>query len=428
LSASPRKKETRKIITHNLNQKTMNNFKLIFAGAAALVILIMFIAVNPFSWNDGGNRTVVQQTGGNQFVRFAPGVFYAGFFSKETEWPNQISVMYQADKPNLELIDNGIEVGVMDVMFSDKITGRMKGIAQFVLPSDEKEMILIHNTHKTPQALVEKRLAPYTKECMQSAGQQMTADMHSSGGRAQMSQDFNQQLREGVVLLTTKERIAYDSIDKENKRVYESIVQLDKNGQPKRKISSIKEYGITIADAQITDVKYDDMFLARRSQLISAATKTAVSKSDLTVAQQKTLTAEAEGKQKLVEIEYAQKQEQTKQVVAAETKVEIAKQDLLQQEIQRQAAYKEADKIKTLADAEAYSKSRVMQADGALEKKLSAYIKVNECWAKAFSEYEGQVTPTFMMGSGSGGNAASNFMELMGAKAARDLSLELKTK
>jgi ribosome modulation factor len=39
----------------------------------------------------------------------------------------------------------------------------------------------------------------------------------------------------------------------------------------------------------------------------------------------------------LVEIEYQQKQEQTKQVVAAQTKVEVAKQDMEQQRIQAQA-------------------------------------------------------------------------------------------
>jgi hypothetical protein len=32
-------------------------------------------------------------------------------FAKQKEWPNQISVTYQADVPNLELQDNGIEIG-----------------------------------------------------------------------------------------------------------------------------------------------------------------------------------------------------------------------------------------------------------------------------------------------------------------------------
>ena len=62
-----------------------NSFKLIIYGAVMIVGLIFFLIVNPFSLNDAGNRTVVERTGGEQFVRFTPGIFYAGFFSKEKE-------------------------------------------------------------------------------------------------------------------------------------------------------------------------------------------------------------------------------------------------------------------------------------------------------------------------------------------------------
>ncbi len=88
-----------------------------------------------------------------------PGIFYAGFFAEKKEWPNQISVTYQEANPKLDIEDNGIEVGQIMIRFSDATTANVKGITQFILPSDEKEMILIHNTHRTPQSLVVKRLA-----------------------------------------------------------------------------------------------------------------------------------------------------------------------------------------------------------------------------------------------------------------------------
>ncbi len=65
--------------------------KTIAFGVLAIIFLIFFLIVNPFSWNDAGNRTVVERTNGQQIVQFAPGIFYAGFFAKEKEWPNQIS-------------------------------------------------------------------------------------------------------------------------------------------------------------------------------------------------------------------------------------------------------------------------------------------------------------------------------------------------
>lgn len=408
---------------------TTSPIKLIIIGACLVSAFILALIINPLSWNDGGNRTVVQRTSGEQIVQFSPGVFYAGFFAKETEWPNQISVTYQANEPDLDLEDNGIEIGKIQIMFSDGTTADVRGITQFVLPSDEKDMILIHNTHRTPQSLVTKRLSTFTKECLQSSAQLMSSDKHYGGGRAQMSQDFMDQLRNGVYLSQTEEKVIYDSVEKENKRLYMTEIKIDKKtGLPKRKSSAIKEYEISVADASIVDVDYAAKVDEKLAKIIDAATASAVSRQDLMTAQQKALTARAQGEQKLVEIEYAQKQEQTKQVVAAETKVEVAKQDLLQQEIQRQAAYKEADKIKTIADAKAYEKQKNMTADGALTQKLAAYTQVQAYWADAFAHYQGSITPTYMMGGGGTYNAMQAFMETQTMNSMRQLNLNLSTK
>jgi hypothetical protein len=405
------------------------NKRTIILGVLSIVGLILFLIVNPFSWNDAGNRTVVERTTGEQIVQFAPGIFYAGFFAKEKEWPNQISVTYQETDAKLDLEDNGIEVGQIMIRFSDATTANVRGITQFILPSDEKEMILIHNTHRTPQSLVVKRLAPYTKECLQSSAQLMSSEKHYGGGRAQMAQDFMDQLKEGVYLLRTEENVVFDSLEQEKKRVYQTEIQYDKKtASPKRKQSSIKEYGITVADAAITDVDYEDKVDQKLTKIIDAVTKSSISKQELMTAQQQTLTAKAKGEQALVEIEYQQKQEQTRQVVEAETKVKVAEQDRLQQKIAYEGSILEAKKIKELADAEAYAKSRIMQADGALEMKLKAQVEVQKVWADAFSKYTGAVVPQIQTGGGATSNGALNFMDIMTAKTAKDFALDLKNK
>src|SRR5689334_25100267 len=109
--------------------------KTIVTAVFSIFMIALFLIINPFSWNDAGNRTVVERATGEQIVQFAPGIFYAGFFAKEKEWPNQISVTYQenASKPDME--DNGIEVGQIMIRFSDATTVNVKGITQFILPS-----------------------------------------------------------------------------------------------------------------------------------------------------------------------------------------------------------------------------------------------------------------------------------------------------
>lgn len=403
------------------------NTKLLVLSIVGVIVLVLFAVLNPFSWNDAGNRTVVERTGGTQVVQFQPGIFYAGFFSKETEWPNQISVTYMQDAADLDLKDNGIEIGKIQIMFNDGTTANVAGISQFVLPADEKDMILIHNTHRTPQSLVTKRLATFTKECLQSSAQSMSSDKHYGGGRAQMSQDFLDQLRNGVYISQTEEKVIYDSVEREKKRLYITAVKKDKQGNLLRKTSAIQEYQITVADASIVDTDYAPVVDDKLKLVIDAATKTAISRQDLMKAQQQALTAKAEGEKKLVEIEYEQKQEQTKQVVAAETKVEVAKQTKLEKQLNYEASLIEVKERQAKADVTAYEKRTVIQADGALAQKLDAWKFSEEKKWEAFGKFQGSIVPQIQTGSGgNGSNNALNFMELMSAKAAKELALDLK--
>jgi hypothetical protein len=298
----------------------MENKSTIIKAVLGIVTLIVLLFFNPLSYNDAGERTVVEQFDGKQFVQYTPGVYYAGFFAKERPWPNQISVSYQADASDMDLKDGTIEIGKQMIRFGgDATSANISGIVQYILPMDEKEMIEMHNAHRTPQSLVSKRLAPYTKECLQSSAQLMSSEVHYSGGRAQMAQDFQDQLKNGVFILKTIDKVVYDSLEKENKRVYETNPLTDKNGNVKRKVSSIKEYGITVADAAVTDVDYEERVDNMLAKKIDASTKASVAKQELLTAQQQQLTAKAKGEQKLVEIEYQQKQEQTKQIVTLST-------------------------------------------------------------------------------------------------------------
>lgn len=414
----------------------MNQTKLIVIGVVALIGILVLAFMNPLAWNDAGHRTVIERMNGKQFVQFTPGVYYAGFFAKTTEWPNQISVSYQdtlkLSANDYKLSDGSIEIGKVSVRFGGGVptTADVYGITQYVLPTDEQEMINMHNAHRTPQSLVAKRLAPYTSECLASSAQLISAEMHYSGGRATMSQNYLDQLQHGVYLLSTVEKTIYDSLEKENKKIYENIFQTDSIGNKLRKFSSIDEYGITVADAQITTVDYEQKVDDMLSKKIESNTKASVSKQEAITAQQQAITAKAEGEKKLIEIEYQTKQDQTRQVVEAQTQVKLAEQDKEKQRIAAEAAELEARKIKTLADATAYEKQRVMQANGGLEQKIDAYVKVQGFWADALKNYGGSIVPYYMNGgsSSSGGNAATNFMDLMMMKTTQDLNLNMKNK
>lgn len=68
-----------------------------------------------------------------------------------------------------------------------------------------------------------------------------------------------------------------------------------------------------------------------------------------------------------------------------------------------------------------------MQANGALDQKLDAWLKAQEMWATAFGNYKGNVTPQIVSGGTGAGaqNAATDFMSIIAMKSAKDLALDM---
>ncbi len=381
------------------NELKSKGIKLGIKFLIGLGVLLLSLWINPFDYNESTERSVVTQQGGKQFVEFGPGFYYAGMFARINPYPNQIGVQYKAAGENLEVQDNTVDIGKAGIQFLGGASATVTGIAQFNLPNDEKSMLDIHNSHRTVEGLIKRRLAPYTQECLNSSAQLLTPEMHYNGGKTQMTQDYLDQLRNGSYLLEIKKVITYDSLEKQNKSEYVVSKQIDKAGISKRKFSSIKEYNITVGDAQITSTEYEPRIVNMLGKQIDAMTASSVAKQQLMTAQQQALTAKAQGEKKLVETEYAKKVDQTNQVVAAETKVKLAEQYKFEQKMAAEAAVFAGAKVRTDADAEAY-KNRQLVASG-----LTPWDKADfELQAKrAYAEALGKVVfpSTYIVGGNS---------------------------
>ena len=134
----------------NLSRRT------IIIGIVAILALVVISITNPLGYNKATTRTVVTTYGGEQFVKFQPGPFWAGFFAKEQVWPNQVGVSYNEEAPDYDLVDNNVEMGVASIQFSDGTQATVQGIAQYILPTNEKEMIEMNNAHVNVEGLVRK--------------------------------------------------------------------------------------------------------------------------------------------------------------------------------------------------------------------------------------------------------------------------------
>ena len=89
----------------------------------------------------------------------------------------------------------------------------------------------------------------------------------------------------------------------------------------------------------------------------------------------------------------------------------------------------DAEAVKVAAEAEAFRKQKILDADNALAQKLDAEIEIQKIWAEAFAR---RAVPQYVFaGSGNDGNTpvgldqeVKHFMQLMTLDAAKRLSYD----
>lgn len=399
------------------------NLDPIWIRRGIFVILGIFILgmLNPFSRNSMGYRQVVETPLGKKYVVFGNGYYFKVPGSKITIYPNLVTIAYTKQKTEAT-----VNQDLVEIRFMDATTAHAEIFVKYGLPNKESDMLQLHEDFRNVDHLASTGLAPYTRECLKYSAQLMESEQHYSGGMSKLSNDFRDQLDNGQYVVETLESSVRDSLTGELKKTYENLIRLNEIGTPIRNANDLKEMGITVRTHNIINVDYEEQVNEKLAKKIEASARESVSKQNLITAQQEELTAAAEGRKKLVEIEYEKKEEQTRQLVEADTQVKLATKDKEKQKIALDAARLEAKKIKALAEAESYAKRKMMDADGALEKKLATYKEVQQLWSGAFANYKGDIVPQIQAGGGGGTtNGGLDFMQLMTMKAAKDLNLDL---
>jgi hypothetical protein len=122
--------------------------------------------------------------------------------------------------------------------------------------------------------------------------------------------------------------------------------------------------------------------------------------------------------------QYEQEVDKEKAIVKAQQELEVAT-------LANKAAEQEKEALIKKGQGEGQYRREVMQGDGALDKKIAAYETVQKYWADAFAASKNPLVPSVVMagagtqGGNAGTNSATQFMQIMGMKAAQDLGLSL---
>ncbi|MCG3205638.1 MAG: hypothetical protein KCHDKBKB_02360 [Elusimicrobia bacterium] len=401
-----------------LLKKFMNPRFLAIGLFGVVFFVVVALSGQLFETVQAGNYAIKQAAVSGKMTAFtASGMFFQGF--GDVFKYKAADILYFSKHE-----DEGREVDeAVEVRFNDGATATVTGNVRFELPNNPEQLIEIHRKFRSYGSLVKDTLKQVVGESVILTAALMSAEESYTTKRAEFSQMAYDQVKNGVYLTEADDIETKDTKTGETTKRQVVRIQRGEDKNPLRKESVLEQYGIRVTQFVIKEIDYQKEVHNTINSKQDALMKTVQAKAEAEKAQQDRLTAEEVGKKNVAVAKYEQEVEKAKAITAAEKELAVA-------ELNKKAAeqYKLTQILKAEGDAE--YRRKIMLADGALEKKLNAYIETQKAWADAMANMKQPVVPNVVSGGGSGGtgNSVVNMMELMGIKAARDLQLDLKPK
>lgn len=370
-------------------------------AVVALVVTMLMVGIN-----DNGQRTVVQVPTGHTFVKFTPGIYFS-MFGSTTEYNDVITVTLDENNAIVRYQDGG--------------QGWVEGIVRATLPTSEAEMLKLHRAVRSTTGLKAKILLPEVQQALNLTAGLMTSEEAYAVKRNQYREWGMDQLKNGTYkTVLTKKPVTIEG--KQVMKEVPAIAYVNGDGvTTMHNASPFGDYGMDISGFQITEWGFEKATREQISDKRSAEMAVITAKANAIRAKEETLQAAAEGEKDVITAKFAEEKKNQPAIAAAAKDLEVAKLAVAKEQENAAAAifYKKA--VDTRSSADAAAKKRMMQADGALEQKLAAYIKVNANYAKEFGKQK-WVSEITMGGSGQEGSSAADMINLLTIKTAKDLN------
>lgn len=312
---------------------------------------------------------------------------------------------------------------VIPVRFNDGGHGEINGSVNYELPLDADHMVSLHTKYGSQEAIQKDLVETVVNKSVYMTGPLMSSKESYAEKRTSLILYIEDQIKNGVYATGQKEVKVKDPVTGLEKTVTVVEIQQDKDGIFKRQEESVlNSYGIKTSNFAVSKLPYDEAVENQIKQQQELAMKVQTAMASSKEAEQRAITAAKEGEANAATAKWKQEVIKAQAVTEAQQKYEVSKLEAL-------AAEQTKRKEILLGEGEATRRRLVMSADGALDKKLAAYVETQKNWSDAMSKMTQPIVPQIITGAaGMAGNAATQFMELMGIKASRDLALDMKAK
>lgn len=372
---------------------------------------------------------------GKMTARMKPGMYFQ-MFGDITQWPKSATMFFTSDE------EEGRGSNPISVRFVDGSSTDISGTMRVILPTSDKQAIslTVDKSYQNYEDLEARLLLPVVRKALINSANMMTARESYAERRNDFFILTRDQIDNGPYITETIEKEVIDPNDSSGKstiRVKIKQAKIDADGNKLREPNPLEGTGITILQFEVKNFDYPDVVDKQIAEQQVNLMAIATAKAKALSAVQQAITKEQEGKANVMKAKYEEEVKKIRAVVGAERDKEVAELAAIKELEVAKLAKATAIEIKEqqilLGQGESKRKQLVMQADGALEKKLSAWVAVNAKYAEEFGKQK-WVPEINMSGAGSSsgltkpGNEAINLINILTAKTLQDLGLDMKIK
>ncbi len=402
----------------------MNLLNKITLGLIASGIVIVALTLPQLFENLDSSQVMVVQSpmSGELTVHTDPGLKWQGFGSV-TKYLRRNEFVFQ-DPSCLKAEHKNEATRGLGVRFYDGGNATLCGSISWMMPVDPDSIKRIHRDFRSAEAFEVQAIRRSMEAAATFSGPTMSSFESAAGRRNELLGILNDQTLHGVYKTYSKKTLAKDVAGIEKEVTVVELIKDDKTGQPMRAQDSyVSAYKVTMMPMTIATVKYEDRVEEQIKQQQSATNNAVVSAANAKKADQEAVTAEAQGRANAAKAEWEQKTVAAKTIADANAKVLIADAQVKEAE-----AFKKSEILRGQGEAE--RKRLNMEADGQLDQRLQAAIKINAAYAAAIQNAQpGAWTPSVQMGtSQSSGSSATALVEMLTAKTAKDLGVDMSVR
>ena len=399
---------------------------------AFLALLVAFgTAGSIFETVEGGTYHIKQAAiSGEMTAIMDPGLYGQNFGSVQV-WPVSETFYFTHDSDEGGKSDQSFEV-----RFNDGSLCNVSGTLRVLMPTSPTDAVNLKTKegYREYSDVEQKLIKPTVRNVLRLTANLMSARESYTVRRSDFDSWARDQIQNGLYETSEEVREVTDLVSGEIIKKAVKVIKRDAAGIPLHKRNPLEGTGITLSNFEIKAFEYESRVKDQIQNQQAALMAVETAKAKAQEAEQDRITAEAQGQADVMKAQYEEEQKKIRATVEAQKDSAViviaASRDLQQAKFKRLAAEETKQEQILLGQGEAERKQLVMKADGALEKKLEAYVATQQVWANAFKERK--VPTTYISGQGGEGSGVDNdvalMMKVIGVKAAEDLSVDTSTK